>query len=94
MITLYRTPIAWRAFKQPTVTMSSTEAELFAFTEANKETIAIIQLFAGMRFYLYENIVIWYDNQQTIRFVIANILRLYIALRHVDIHNAWVRQEV
>ncbi len=47
-----------------------------------------------MRFHLYEDIVIWYDNQQTIRFVTADIPRLHTALRHVDIHNAWTRQEV
>ncbi len=94
IITLYRTLIAWRASKQPTVTTSSTEAELFAFIEVNKEAIIIIRLFAGMRFHLYEGIVIWCDNQQTIHLVIANIPRLYTALRHVDIYNAWVRQEV
>src|SRR6266699_1083992 len=94
MITLYRTPIAWRASKQPTVTTSSTETELFAFTEASKEAIATIRLFAGMRFHLYKGIVIWCDNQQTIRLVTADISRLRTALRHVDIHNAWARQEV
>ena len=47
-----------------------------------------------MRFHLYEDIMIWYDNQQTIRFVTADIPRLHTALRHVDIHNAWTRQEV
>ena len=63
MITLYGTPIAWRASKQPTVTTSSTEAELIAFIEASKEAIATIRLFAGIRFHLYEGIVIWCDNQ-------------------------------
>ncbi len=88
MITLYRTPIAWKASKQPTVTTSSTETELLTFTEASKEAIATIRLFAGMRFHLYEGIVIWYDNQQTIRLVTANIPRLHTALHHVDIYNA------
>jgi len=94
MITLYGTPITWKTSKQPTITTSSTEAELLAFTEASKEAIATIRLFAGMRFYLYEGIVIWCDNQQTIRLVIANISRLRTALHHVDIYNAWARQEV
>ena len=62
IITLYRTPIVWKVSKQPTVTMSSTEAELLVFTEASKEAIVIMRLFAGMRFYLYEDIVIWCDN--------------------------------
>ena len=58
MITLYGTPIAWKASKQFTVITSSTEAELFAFTEASKEAIATMRLFVGMRFHLYEDIVI------------------------------------
>src|SRR6266566_234545 len=94
MITLYGTPIVWRASKQSTVTTSSTETELFAFTEASKEAIAIIRLFVGMRFHLYEDLVIWCDNKQTIRLVTADILRLRTALRHVDIYNVWARQEV
>ena len=88
MITLYGTPIAWKASKQPTVIISSTEAELFALTEASKEAIATMRLFAGMRFHLYEDLVIWCDNKQTIRLVIADIPRLCTALRHVDIYNA------
>src|SRR6266566_6243396 len=94
MITLYRTPIAWKASKQPTVTTLSIEAELLALTEARKEAIATIRLFAGMRFHLYEDLIIWYDNKQTIRLVTADIPRLCTVLRHVDIHNAWVWQEV
>ncbi len=74
--------------------MSSTEAEFFALTEASKEAIVTMRLFVGIRFHLYEDIVIWCDNQQTIRFVTADIPRLRTALRHVDIHNAWARQEV
>ena len=94
MITLYGTSIAWKASKQPTVITSSIEAELFALTGASKEAIATIRLFAGIRFHLHEDLVIWCDNKQTIRFVTADIPRLRTALRHVDIYNAWARQEV
>jgi len=88
MIILYGTLIAWKASKQFTVTTSSMEAELLVFTEVSKEAIATMRLFAGMRFHLYEDIVIWCDNQQTIRLVTADIPRLCTALRHVDIYNA------
>ena len=63
MITLYGTPIAWKVSKQPTVTTSSPEAELFALTEVSKEAIVTMRLFAGMRFHLYEDLVIWCDNK-------------------------------
>ena len=88
LITLYGTPIAWRISKQPTVTMSFIEVELLALTEASKEAIVTMRLFIDIRFHLYEDIVIWCDNKQTIRLVTAEIPRLYTALRHVDIHNA------
>ena len=94
IITLYGTPIAWKILKQFTVTTSFTEVELFAFTEANKEAIITMWLFAGIRFHLHEDIVIWYNNQQTIRLVTADIPYLRTALHHIDIHNAWARQEV
>src|SRR6266699_1224973 len=73
MIILYGTSIVWKVSKQFTVITFFTEAEFLAFTEVSKEAIAIIRLFAGIRFYLYEDIVIWCDNQQTIRFVTADI---------------------
>ena len=66
IITLYRTPIAWKASKQPTVIISFTEAELLALTKTNKEAIVTMRLFARIRFHLYEDIVIWCNNQQTI----------------------------
>ncbi len=94
LIRLYGGPIAWKSGKQATVTTSSTEAELLALTEATKETMATARLFIGMRFDLQEQLRIWCDNVQTIRLVTEQIPRLRTQLRHVDIHNAWVRQQV
>lgn len=37
---------------------------------------------------------IWCDNTQTIRLVNDEIAKLQTKLRHVDIHNHWLRQEV
>ena len=34
-----------------------------------------------------------YDNQQTIRVVNADIALLPTKLRHIDIHNRWLRRE-
>ena len=76
------------------MTTSSTEAELLALTAAAKEAMATIHLFAGMRFHLNEKLNIWCDNLQTIRLVNSELPRLRTALRHVDIHNNWARQEV
>lgn len=34
------------------------------------------------------------DNKQTIRLVTEEISKLQTKLRHVDIHNHWLRQEI
>lgn len=94
LITLFGGPIAWKSGKQDTITTSSTEAELLALTAVAKEAIATLRLFAGMRFQLTDRLNIWCDNKQTIRLVNSELPRLRTALRHVDIHNNWARQEV
>jgi hypothetical protein len=94
LMRLYGGPVAWNANKQATVTTSSTEAELLGLSFAAKETIATMRLFAGLRFHLDERLIIWCDNKQTIRLVVQELQRLRTALRHVDVHQCWIRQEV
>jgi hypothetical protein len=93
LFTLFGGPIAWKSGKQPTVTTSSTEAELLALSTAAKEAIAAVRLFRDVRLQLNEDLTIWCDNKQTIRLVKEDMMRIQTALRHVDIHNCWVRQE-
>ena len=40
-----------------------------------------------------DDVVIQCDNQQTLRLVKEEIGKLYTKLKHVDIHNHWLRQE-
>jgi hypothetical protein len=94
LMTLFGGPIDWRSSKQDTVTTSSTEAELLALTAVAKEAMATLRLFSGMRLELADKLTIWCDNQQTIRLVNSELPRLRTALRHVDIHSNWARQEV
>jgi hypothetical protein len=93
LFTLFGGPIAWRSGKQSTVTTSSTEAELLALSTAAKEAMAAIRLFRDVRLQLNEDLTIWCDNKQTIRLVNEDMMRIQTALRHVDIHNCWLRQE-
>ena len=39
-------------------------------------------------------IKIWCDNKQTIKLVSDRVVQLQTRLRHVDIHNHWLRQDV
>ena len=93
LFTLFGGPIAWKSGKQPTVTTSSTEAELLALSTAAKEAIAAVRLFRDVRLQLNEGLTIWCDNKQIIRLVNDDMMRIQSELRHVDIHNCWVRQE-
>jgi len=94
-IKLFNGLIAWRASKQDTVTTSTTEAELLALSQVAKEAIFTSRLIKELKVKLPSpTIVIQCDNQQTIRLVTQEVSRLQTKLRHVDIHNHWLRQEV
>lgn len=92
---LFGGPIAWRANKQDTVTTSSTEAELLAISQAAKEGIYLQRLMGALSLSLPKNeLVIECDNRQTLRLLTEQSTQLSTKLRHVDIHNHWLRQEV
>jgi Reverse transcriptase (RNA-dependent DNA polymerase) len=83
-----------RANKQDTVTTSTTEAELLFLAQAAKESLFVTRLVKDMGVTLDDSqITIQCDNKQTIRLVNADIASLQTKLRHVDIHNHWLRQE-
>ena len=94
-IKLFGGLIAWKASKQDTVTTSTTEAELLALSQVAKEAIFISRLLKELQIKLPEDtITIQCDNTQTIRLINEEVSRLQTKLRHVDIHNHWLRQEV
>jgi hypothetical protein len=91
---LFGGTIGWRANKQDTVTTSTTEAELLALAQAAKEAMFVSRLVKELGVTLDDSrINIQCDNRQTIRLVEADIALLQTKLRHVDIHNHWLRQE-
>jgi hypothetical protein len=87
--------IGWRANKQDTVTTSTTEAELLALSQTAKEALYVSRLIKELSVRLDDQYIrIQCDNKQTIRLVTAETALLQTKLRHVDIHNHWLRQEV
>jgi hypothetical protein len=91
---LFGGTIGWRANKQDTVTTSTTEAELLSLAQAAKEALFVSRLVKELGVKLDElRITIQCGNQQTIRLINADIALLQTKLRHVDIHNHWLRQE-
>ncbi|KAF7564271.1 uncharacterized protein PtrM4_153230 [Pyrenophora tritici-repentis] len=94
VIKLFGGLIAWRANKQDTITTSTTEAELLALSQVAKESMFVRMLLEELRVELTEKtITIQCDNTQTIRLINEEISQLTTKLRHVDIHNHWLRQE-
>jgi hypothetical protein len=94
-IKLFGGLIAWRASKQDTVTTSTTEAELLALSQVAKEAIFTARLLKELQVVLQDPVItIHCDNMQTIRLVNEDVAKLQTKLRHVDIHNHWLRQEV
>lgn len=91
---LFGGTIGWRSNKQSTVTTSTTEAELLALAQAAKESMFISRLVRELGIQLDEQLIrIQCDNQQTIQLVNKDVNKLQTKLRHVDIHNHWLRQE-
>lgn len=93
MMHLFGGPVAWKASKQATVTTSSTEAELLALSDATREAMYQRRLFEAIGVKLEGPLIMECDNVQTLDLVRKDDLKLNTRLRHVDIHNHWLRQE-
>ena len=91
---LFGGAVALRANKQDTVTTSSTEAELLAISQTAKEAIYLSRLMQALKLVIPEALTIECDNEQTIRLLVNESMKLQTKLRHVDIHSHWLRQEV
>jgi hypothetical protein len=86
--------IHYKAVKGSTVTTSSTEAELLALSMTAKDFVWWKRFFGHIQLDLDEEPTIHCDNQQTIRLLTKETPKLQTALKHVDIHQSWLRQEV
>jgi hypothetical protein len=91
---LYGMPIDWKATLQRSVTKSTTEAELLALSTAASELQAWNRLFKHIKFDLEIVPTIYCDNLQTVGVVTKDEDKLFTRLRHVDVHQHWLRQEV
>ena len=91
---LYGGLITWKAQKQRTVTTSTTESELLALSQAGRELIWWKRFFNSIGFNLDEEVTLYCDNRQALRVVTSESSKLDTKLRHVDIHQMWLRQEI
>ncbi|KAF7543720.1 hypothetical protein G7046_g9943 [Stylonectria norvegica] len=92
---LFGSLIGWRANKQDTVTTSTTEAELLALAQAAKEGLFQQRLLSELGIELESpDLHLVCDNQQTIGLLERPIEKLRTKLKHVDIHNHWLREHI
>ncbi|KAG6999951.1 Copia protein [Fusarium oxysporum f. sp. conglutinans] len=92
ILSLFGGLVSWKSGKQDTVTTSSTEAELLAFTHIAKQAIATKRLFDQLDLQLDQLPIIEYGNEQTIRLILLDAPRIKTAIKHIDVHNCWARQ--
>ena len=91
---LFGMTVDWKSTLQRTVTKSTTEAELLALSLAGSEMEEWCRFFKGLSLKLNQTPIIWCDNEQTVGIVTKEQDKLSTKLKHVDIHQNWVRQEV
>ena len=94
LVKLFNGPILWQSSRQKTVSTSTTEAELLSLSNVGKEVPHMTRIFKAIRFNPEQEIQIECDNQQTVRIVDNKQPAISTKLRHVDIHQFWLRQEV
>lgn len=86
--------IDWKSTIQRTVTKSTTESELLSLSLAASQMEEWMRFFAGINLTLDCTPTIWCDNQQTVGIVTKEHDKLHTKVKHVDIHQLWIRQEV
>jgi hypothetical protein len=91
---LYGMPIDWKASLQRSVTKSTTEVELLALSTAASKLQAWNRLFKHIKLDLETMPMIFCDNLQTVGVVTKHEDKLFTRLRHLDIYQHWLRQEV
>jgi hypothetical protein len=89
---LYGMPTDWKATVLHSVTRSTTEAELYAFSAAGVKSQYWDRFCHNIGFTLHSKKALWCDNAQTIRLVEGNADCIQKKLCHVDIHQMWLCQ--
>ena len=84
--------VSWRSKKQPTVALSTCEAEYMALALTIQECIYLEQLLKGIDSYEYAKTVVYEDNQGTIALVKNPVCRQ--RCKHVDIKYHFIRSTI
>ena len=89
---LYGGAISWNSKKQPTIALSTTEAEYMAATHAAKEAIWLQRFFRDTGFLQDVPMTIYSDNQSCIS--LSKNPTFHARTKHVEIHHHFVRKKI
>jgi Reverse transcriptase (RNA-dependent DNA polymerase)/Integrase core domain/GAG-pre-integrase domain len=84
--------ISWSSKKQPTVALSSTEAEYMAITQATKESIWLQRLINEISYPIDKITLLHADNQGCI--ALAKNPQFHARSKHIDIQHHFIREKV
>jgi hypothetical protein len=84
--------ISWSSKKQPTITLSSTEAKYIASTHTAKEATWLRLLLSELRQDTFLPTILHIDNQSTI--AIMQNLEFHKCMKHIDIHYHYICQVI
>lgn len=82
--------ISWASKKQPTVALSSMEAEYMAASVATQQTIWLRNLFTELNFQQHESSTLFLDNRSAIH--LASDPQFHNRSKHIDIRHHFVRE--
>ena len=88
VIKLFNSAVSWRSQKQPTVSLSSTEAEYIALTETCKEVLWFIGLLKDM--FIDVNIPIVYEDNQS-ALTLLDTSGVKTRSKHIDVKYHFAR---
>jgi hypothetical protein len=89
---LFGGPISWNCKTQPTVALSSTEAEYMALSSSAQEAIWLIGILNSLGINNHETVTLFCDNQGSIK--LAKNPTNHSRTKHIDIRHHFIREAV
>lgn len=84
--------VSWKSRRQPTVALSTAEAEIMATTDAAKQAVWLRRLLQDLRYPMQDPIVILNDNVGAVE--LSQHPGNHDRTKHIDMRHLWVREKV
>jgi len=84
--------VSWSSKKQPTIALSSTEAEYMALTHAGKEAVFLQNLYGDIGIQITAPLFLLVDNQSAI--ALAENPIFHARSKHIEVRQHWIREKI